>query len=409
MAHQSHRRSHSQTDNELWFNRPASARQHHDRDSTIGLSAYQATSHCISTRSTHTAAPSRKPAVSSSHLNKPLPPSPSSSEKKSRKSTAWRDLLRREPSRRPDSTHLQPEPYQSRERRSANLSVDTGSHHRHGYSHSMPSSPYIFSQSHPDDAAHVPRAHSSASDYLDCDATQYQPYSIPPENQASRTQNTHSVSANPQRETTPPRSRTLPDSPLSPTRENASSRPRPHTTCLSPTEPFTDMSQFHLFAEAMTGLPSDFEALSPTGPPQLQGSLFARRNGNDSIPLPVQHAHSSPSTPPSLQLQRELRDDWQNFEPPPFISSQVAPVFDVSPIIPISPLESYSPQWQPQPPTRMDSITAELELLGLNDTRGPEDELPDYQQSQAEMAEQKRKEASARARELEARWRGIQR
>jgi hypothetical protein len=57
----------------------------------------------------------------------------------------------------------------------------------------------------------------------------------------------------------------------------------------------------------------------------------------------------------------------------------------------------------------MGAITAELELLGLEDPQGSDDELPDYQQSQAEMAAKKRQEASARARELEARWRGTRR
>lgn len=51
-------------------------------------------------------------------------------------------------------------------------------------------------------------------------------------------------------------------------------------------------------------------------------------------------------------------------------------------------------------------VNRELEMLGLSDEQGPDDELPDYAQSQAEMAAKKREEASARARELEARWRG---
>jgi len=57
----------------------------------------------------------------------------------------------------------------------------------------------------------------------------------------------------------------------------------------------------------------------------------------------------------------------------------------------------------------MDAVNAELEMLGLNDLQGSDDELPDYQQSQAEMAAKKRREASARAKELEARWRGTRR
>jgi hypothetical protein len=61
----------------------------------------------------------------------------------------------------------------------------------------------------------------------------------------------------------------------------------------------------------------------------------------------------------------------------------------------------------PSSPLRpnLNTINLELERLGLSDNeRPPDDELPDYAQSQAEMAAQKRKEASARARELESRW-----
>lgn len=54
----------------------------------------------------------------------------------------------------------------------------------------------------------------------------------------------------------------------------------------------------------------------------------------------------------------------------------------------------------------MDVVNRELEILGLSDEQAPDDELPDYAQSQAEMSAKKREEASARARELEARWRG---
>jgi hypothetical protein len=53
----------------------------------------------------------------------------------------------------------------------------------------------------------------------------------------------------------------------------------------------------------------------------------------------------------------------------------------------------------------MTAVNRELELLGLDDTRRLDEELPDYAQSQAEAHERRREEASARARELEARWR----
>jgi hypothetical protein len=52
----------------------------------------------------------------------------------------------------------------------------------------------------------------------------------------------------------------------------------------------------------------------------------------------------------------------------------------------------------------INSINLELERLGLADEEHADDELPNYAQSQAQMSELKRREATARARELEARW-----
>lgn len=55
----------------------------------------------------------------------------------------------------------------------------------------------------------------------------------------------------------------------------------------------------------------------------------------------------------------------------------------------------------------MNAVNAELAMLGLEDGHTSDDEeLPDYAQSQAEMNARKREEAAARARDLEARWRG---
>jgi hypothetical protein len=53
----------------------------------------------------------------------------------------------------------------------------------------------------------------------------------------------------------------------------------------------------------------------------------------------------------------------------------------------------------------MAAVTRELEMLGLEDEDTPDEELPNYAQSQAEAHAKSRAEASARARELETRWR----
>jgi hypothetical protein len=403
MAHRNHRSSRSH-ENELWFNMPA-ARREQEQNQRSEQSAYQSTSHRISTYSNSSRSPSRVPSISTtSDLNKPLPPSPSESDQRSRKPVSLRGFLRRESSNHPDNTHLRPVPYQQNQRHSTSLNVHTENHHRHSYSCSMPSSPYDYSQtSYPQDAATPPRTHSAASNYPDM--IQYQPYSLPSSIQSHRPHQQRAVSMNPYFETTsPPRSRTFPEPTLSPTvRDTMPSRPRPHTTWLSPTEPFTDISQFHLFAEAMTGLPDDTEPFSPNAPPRLQGSLFARRSANDTIPLPLRNSQDSSRTQPTRRPQREQRDDWQNFEPPPLISARSAPAPNHMLPVPNPPLDLSEP-WQPPP--QMSLVTVELEMLGLNDQQGSDDELPDYQTSQAEMAAKNRREASARARELEARWRG---
>ncbi|KAF1831985.1 hypothetical protein BDW02DRAFT_24416 [Decorospora gaudefroyi] len=410
MAHRNDRSSRSQTENELWFSFPASARSQQEQSYRLEQSAYQSTSQRMSTYSIGSRTSTGIPSISTNaDLNKPLPPSPSNSEKRSRKSVSLRGFLQREPSSQPDSTHLRPEPYQRTQRHSTGLNLDTTSHHRHNYSRSMPSSPYDYNQAtYPQNPVTAPRTHSAASDHSN--AVQFQPYSLQPQQQQSTRsiRQQRAVSMNPYLETpSAPRSRTFPEATVSPTaRDNVSIRPRPHTMWLSPTEPFTDVSQFHLFAEAMTGLPNDSEPFSPNGPPQLRGSLFARPNANDAIPLPLQNPQRSSMTQPTRRPQREQRDDWQNFEPPPFISSRSAPAPNQP--VPVSnpPLAAYQ-DWQPPP--QMNDVNAELAILGLDDSQGSDDELPDYQQSQAEMAAKKRQEASARARELEERWRGIHR
>ncbi|EMD59348.1 hypothetical protein GGP41_009213 [Bipolaris sorokiniana] len=405
MAHDNHRPSPLRPANELWYNIPASASRHQEEEEDgPELSAYQATAHRFSSYSSHPTTPLRSPPIINSDLNKPLPPSPSNSERKPSKYSTLFGLLRREPPRQLDSTLLQPEPYQSNQRHSTDLSVETHVRYSHIHSRSMPNSPRGFIQSSCSSAEHLPQTQFPATDFSE--TFHYQPYSTPPQNPSSLSQQRRTVSSDAHLEMISPRTRTFPDPTLNSTpRDTAPSRPRPHTTCLSPTEPFTDMSQFHLFAEAMTGLPSDTEPFSPSAPPQLRGSLFARRSTNDSIPLPLQHPQES-CAPPMRRPQREQRDDWQNFEPLPLISSLAAPALnDPQPSLDMF-VDSYQP-WQPPP--QMDEVNAELELLGLNDPLRGDDELPNYQQSQEEMAERKRLEAAARARELEAQWRRTRR
>jgi hypothetical protein len=413
MAHHDHQRpgSSANTENELWFNISSSTRQQQQQQQQQGSSraseqsAYRETNHRRSTGS-YQSASTRSfaliPSISTTiDLNKALPPSPTESERKRRRPAYLRSWLGRSPSSHLDPTRLSPQPHQphqplqSNQRHSAsgaNLSVQTHTSWDHAYSRSMPSSPYEYGHNAPSSQSRAPRASSAAADYPD--AMIYQSY-IPPLHQPSDTtyfaQQPRPSSPSAYLDTTPPRARTFPSdtSSASPTmREGVSHRPRPHTW-LSPTDSFSDPSQFSLFVQATTGLPEDADPLSPNDPPQLRGSLFARRSGNDVIPLPFQHEQTT--TP------RQLRTDWQNFEPPPF-TNQVISGFSLSPS-----RNGDSLQLQQNP--QMAAVNRELELLGLEDDDTLDEELPDYAQSQAEAHARRRAEASARARELEARWR----
>jgi hypothetical protein len=391
--HQSGPRRPPSAEHELWFTMPNSSRQRQDRSRASEQSAYHATSNRVSTGSTSSTnswTVSGVPSINTTaDTNKPLPPSPTGSERKSRKPTYLRSFLGRSSSSQLDPTHLQPESYNHRySTTSTSLNLDTNGQYHHAYSRSMPSSPYEYNQgATSSQPAALPRAQSAASEYLN--STPYQSYTTPiQEAYPVRTSSMHTYF-----ETSPPRARTFPTetSSANPTmREGVSNRPRPHTW-LSPTDSFSDASQFSLFVQATTGLPEDVDPLSPNGRPQLQGSLFARRGGNDTIPLPIQHNREPTSR------STHLRTDWQNFEPPPFSYRAVS--------APVSTPPRPEPYQRFQGSPHIDAVNRELELLGLEDDNAPDDELPDYQQSQAEAHARRRAEASARARELEARWR----
>jgi hypothetical protein len=389
----------SSVDNELWFSMPGSARRQQEQSRASEQSAYRTTTKRIITTSSrsHSAIPS---ISTTADTNKPLPPSPPrESGRRNRKSIGLRSMLGRPPSSHMDPTYLQPEQYITDQRYSAStttLSIDTyGAHSHHTYTRSMPSSPYEYNQpSTSSNPALFARSHSSAADYPD--TTQYQPY-VPqsqlqaPPHQAYPVRNIRSTSMNTYFESMPSRDRTFPDTSSNPTlREGVSNRPRPHTW-LSPTESFNDPSQFSLFVQATTGLPNEADPFSPSGPPQLQGSLFARRSGHDAIPLPSRDA------PAGTSRTSHLRTDWQNFEPPEGVTRSMSVVNSSRP-------SSGTYQASPES-SRMNAINHELQMLGLEDDRVSDEELPDYAQSQAEAHAKKRQEASARARELEARWR----
>jgi hypothetical protein len=383
--------SQDEDNTELWFSLPTHRHQQQEQ------SAYQATSNRLSMRPNNSASSRTHttiPAISAApDLNKPLPPVCTEAEKKNRKSTLLRSFLRGHDTSHLDPSHLQPVPYTHHQRHSSadsGLALDTQGLRLHPFSRSMPNSPaYDQAQS---SRPTPPRLQSAASDYTE--TSYYQPYSVPPD--YSRTTVSRDAQVSDNIDVAPTRVRSFPEgATLSPTaRQNVSGRPRPHTW-LSPTEPFSDPSQFHLFVEATTGLPDDADPWSPNGPNRLQGSLFARRTITDNTTAPVQFI------PAPIPDRAHQTASWQSFEPPLTSSRSVS--------APVSSLAYPDIHDDVHLTPHMHAINAELEMLGLDSEDLPDEELPDYAQSQAEMNARKRQEASARARELEARWRGARR
>ncbi|KAF1364063.1 hypothetical protein EJ07DRAFT_152115 [Lizonia empirigonia] len=369
---------------------PGSARAHHREQS-----AYQATSNRLSMGSVVSASSQVQlpiPTISTTpDINKSLPAPPVEADRRSRTPAALRSFLRSQSSgNHLDPSQLQPELHTQPQRFSsaaAHLSVDVHSHNQRYYSRSMPNSPYQqsydYTTAYPPPLDRVQSAHPAFPDIA-----RYQPYSITPDFPHPES----SLSSH--FEASPTQSRTFPETIVvnSTARGNVSNRPRPHTW-LSPTEPFDDASQVHLFVEATTGLPNDTDPWSPNGPNRLQGSLFARRPSNSTTCAPSQYI------PAPIPDRTHQTASWQSFEPP-FVPSR-----SVS-----APMSSVLPQdtriYQSNLTPHINDVNAELEMLGLEQAHSSDDELPDYAQSQAEMNARKREEAAARARDLEARWRG---
>ena len=141
------------------------------------------------------------------------------------------------------------------------------------------------------------------------------------------------------------------------------SRPRRQTWL----EPFDDASQFHLFVEATSGLPDD-ASIRPASPLSATPTLFTRPT--TAAPQPAPHSYYQHPPP---QFQRPQYD-------------ALAP-----------------PLAQPLLRTSSQRFAAELEQLE-GDEEMPDEELPDYAQSQAEMHARRRIEAARRAAELEWSW-----
>lgn len=317
-------------------------------------------------------------------LNKPLPPSPEAERKRRRPPVSLQSLVRRRPSDADDASHLHPATAHHQRSSSANswLSPDPG-HYQPSIqsSRSMPASPMRFPENYSPPA--LARALSSATNYSGSSQVYADPYTQ------------YGTQYPPQFLPSPPaHRRTYPDDTASTT--SSRRRQRPHTW-LSPTEtsePFHDVSEVRLFAEATCGLPDGnaFSTMSPIGPPQLQGSLYSRGQYQDTIPVREPQSRRSHST-------SHTGTDWQSY-------NYTSPA-------PTAPLLSSSSNSQSrrsrhrsyQSSSSVQQINLDLERLGISDDEDDDDELPDYAQSQAEMSAKRRKEAADRAKELEERWR----
>ena len=132
-------------------------------------------------------------------------------------------------------------------------------------------------------------------------------------------------------------------------------------------EPFDDASQFHLFVEATSGLPDD-AGIRPASPLSATPTLFTR---------------------PTTAAPQPAPQSYYQHPPPQFQTPQ----YDA-----LAP-----PLAQPLLRTSSQRFAAELEQLE-GDEEMPDEELPNYAQSQAEMNARRRIEAARRAAELERSW-----
>ncbi|KAF2744502.1 hypothetical protein M011DRAFT_166552 [Sporormia fimetaria CBS 119925] len=255
---------------------------------------------------------------------------------------------------------------------------------------------------------------------------------------------------------TPPRTRrTFPET-TTPSSATAPRRPSySRATHSESNEPLHDASDFGLFVEATSGLPPgclDFSTFSPTSPPRLHRSHFGDDRQNAAIPFPPRDplagqrsasaqgwqqsscSEDAPLTSSSALPRRASQQSpiitssaFDRRAPAPALrqhqrmSSSALPSRDCAesstcrstlprtdsdePFTSSSALPQRESQPDPRPNHHLTVANLELERLGINDEEQVnDDELPDYAQSQAEMSARRRREATARARELEARW-----
>ena len=150
---------------------------------------------------------------------------------------------------------------------------------------------------------------------------------------------------------------------------------------------FVDPADVGLFVQAMTGLDDNIPSMSSAGPSQgfrpnsAQGRLDIPFLQPQSMPT---ETRSAPHTPNIHILPPDMGDN--------------VPSFNLYANRPTSrPSSSHS--WSSQ-----NQHTTSESLFNLPSDNPPDDELPDYEQSQWEAAERSKLKSRGRAAELERRW-----
>jgi hypothetical protein len=454
-------------DEELWFSMGSNRHEEGQTQAPPGRQEQSAYHSTVSGHSTNRSLSSNHypqiPVISTSVADRTLSESPES-QKRKHKPAGLRNLLSRRPSHEVvNSGHLQPNsarPYQPSSR-DGKLSPEPFFPPRTS-SRSMPSSPLDASSN----SNLMSRARSTEPGPIG--TTTFQAYSLfpAPLQTKQRSVSTEAVFG----PGAPRASRTFPETnrPTATLAINAETGRPPVHTWRSPTEPFNNDDEFHLFAEATSGLPGGLDSMSTNEAPTLQASLFARGRQNDTIPLPFQDYSAfeqwqprpsefiprqqprepSPARPeysyraepsytpreivptPSMdeewnpqQRQRDFATSssalpgMDSYDPPSSYdlapsSYNLPPSYDLPPSgYNAEPSSSALPRRASydRPPTspmpaNLIAVNMELERLGIDEAPHDDDELPNYAQSQAEAHEKKRVEAAARARELENRW-----
>lgn len=159
---------------------------------------------------------------------------------------------------------------------------------------------------------------------------------------------------------------------------------------------FTSPTDFALFAEATSSL--DITPLPSPNP--------ARNNNSWSQQQQTYNPHASASLGPSYPYrdQQQPTSNSRLAAPlPPMPRTRSSPA-SVPALVPPPSLSSTTTRRQP---SRSQMIAEALTGMGIDDrlvNSDDDEELPNYEQSQAEVAARKRREASNRARELEESW-----